>query len=227
VSWKIESEREMVNIFAIYKPLLGGVMRVAGVRPQMVEIEPGTVVHFWVGNEAKKKPKPAVVFLHGFGEDGIAIWQFQVLALARKYRVFVPDLLFFGRSLTDKSERSPEFQAECMAKGLRKLGVESCTLVGLSYGGTVGFKMAKMYPDLVESLVVTCSVMALTESLSGAALERIGFKSWPEYLLPDSGKGVELLFDVLTYKLPLSLIFFTNTVWRYIALIIKEVNLII
>lgn len=195
----------MVNIFAVYKPLLRGLMRLVGVRPQMVEIEPGTVVHFWVGNDNKNKqskPKPAVVFLHGFAADGVITWQSQVLALARKYRVYVPDLLFFGGSFTDKSERSPEFQAECMAKGLRKLGVERCTLVGLSYGGMVGFKMAEMYPDLVESMVVTCSVMALTESISGAALERIGFRSWSEYLLPDSVKGVELLFDIATFKLP-------------------------
>jgi hypothetical protein len=36
---------------------------------------------------------------------------------------------------------------------LRKLGVENCTLVGLSYGRIVGFKMAEMFPDLVVSFV--------------------------------------------------------------------------
>jgi pimeloyl-ACP methyl ester carboxylesterase len=64
-----------------------------------------------------------------------------------------------------------------MAKGMRKLGVERCTLVGHSYGGTIGFKMVEMYLDLAESLVVTCSVTALTQSLSSSALERFGFKS--------------------------------------------------
>ena len=55
----------------------------------------------------------AVVFIHGFADDGIITWQSQVLALARKYKVYVPDLLFFGGSITDRSERSPEFQAKC------------------------------------------------------------------------------------------------------------------
>jgi pimeloyl-ACP methyl ester carboxylesterase len=196
----------MVNIFAVYKPLLRGLMSLAGVKPQMVEIEPGTAMHFWVGNDVAKnkqtETKSAVVFLHGFAADGIITWQFQVLALARNYRVYVPDLLFFGGSLTDKSDRSPEFQAECLAKGLRKLGVERCTLVGFSYGGMVGFKMAQMFPELVESMVVTGSVMALTESVSCAALERIGFNSWSEFLLPNSAKGVELLYEIATYKLP-------------------------
>ncbi|KAJ6368671.1 hypothetical protein OIU78_001114 [Salix suchowensis] len=117
----------------------------------------------------------------------------EVLALANKYAVYVPDLLFFGDSTTDKSERSPAFQAECMAKCLRKLGVEKCTLVGLSYGGMVGFKMAEMYPNLVDSMVITCSVMALTESITRDGLQRIGFPSWAQYLIPETVEGVKTL----------------------------------
>ena len=220
----------MVNIFAVYKPLLRGLMSLAGVKPQMVEIEPGTAMHFWVGNDVARnkqtKTKPAVVFLHGFAADGIITWQFQVLALARNYRVYVPDLLFFGGSRTDKSDRSPEFQAECLAKGLRKLGVERCTLVGFSYGGMVGFKMAQMFPELVESMVVTGSVMALTESVSCEALERIGFNSWSEFLLPNSAKGVELLYGIATYKLPkIPNFFYKNYLEVYIDLSLTLLSL--
>ncbi|PRQ23730.1 putative triacylglycerol lipase [Rosa chinensis] len=193
----------MGNIFAIYKPILHGLMKLAGVRPQTLEIEPGTVMNFWVPTETNsKKSKPAVVFLHGFAVDGIITWQFQVLSLARYYAVYVPDLIFFGGSITDKPDRSPEFQAECVAKGLRKLGVERCTLVGLSYGGMVGFKMAELYPDLVEAFVVTSSVMALNKSVSDAGLGRIGFSRWSDYLLPDSVKGVRDLFEIAAYKFP-------------------------
>nr|POE67554.1 putative fbd-associated f-box protein [Quercus suber] len=199
----------MVNIFGVYKPLLRWLMKLVVMRPQTVEIKPGTVMNFWVPNETPNKSKnsnnnKAVVFIHGFAADGIITWQSQVLALARKYKVYVPDLLFFGGSITDRSERSPEFQAECVAKGLKKPSVERCTLVGLSYGGMVGFKMAEMYPDLVESMVLTCSAMALTKSISDAALERIGFKSWSDYTLPDSVQGVKILFDIATFKLPFS-----------------------
>ena len=105
--------------------------------------------------------------------------------------------------MTDKAERSVEFQAQCVAKGLMKLGVEKCTLVGLSYGGMVGFKMAELYPSLVESMVVSSSVMALTESISRDSLKRIGtFSSWSEYLIPDTVEGVKTLFDIGTYKFP-------------------------
>ncbi|KAK9942493.1 hypothetical protein M0R45_008157 [Rubus argutus] len=165
----------MGNIFAVYKPILHSLMKLAGVRPQTIEIEPGTVMNFWVPTETdpSKKSKPAVVFLHGFAVDGIITWQFQVLSLARNYAIYVPDLLFFGGSITDKTDRSPEFQAECVAKGLRKLGVKRCTLVGLSY----------------------------TEACN-AGLERIGFSRWSDYLLPDSVKGVRNMFEIAAYKFP-------------------------
>uniref|UniRef100_A0A6N2KRK1 Uncharacterized protein n=1 Tax=Salix viminalis TaxID=40686 RepID=A0A6N2KRK1_SALVM len=35
---------------------------------------------------------------------------------------------------------------------------------GLSYGGIVCFKTAEMFPDSVESMVVGCTVMGMTES---------------------------------------------------------------
>lgn len=190
----------MVNIITIYKLLLPGLLKLVGMAQKTIEIEPGTILNIWVPK--KTTGKHAVVFLHAFGFDGILTWQFQVLALAKTYAVYVPDFLFFGGSVTDRPERTVSFQAECMAKGLRKLGVEKCTLVGLSYGGMVGFKMAEMYPDLIESMVVTCSVMGLTESVSNAALERIGFDSWVDFLLPKTADALKVQLDIGCYKLP-------------------------
>ncbi|XVE93634.1 hypothetical protein REPUB_Repub01dG0211000 [Reevesia pubescens] len=197
----------MVNTLKIYnKALLQGLMKLAGVRPQTIEIESGIIMNFWVPNEtttnkfkAHNESKNNEASL--FWSSSMASVQ-MVLALAKHYSVYVPDLLFFGDSVTDKSERSVEFQAECMVKGLKKLGVEKCTLVGFSYGGIVGFKMAEMHPHLVESMVVTGSVMALTNSISIAALQRIGFSSWADYLLPDSVKGLKMLLKLGSYKLP-------------------------
>ncbi|CAK9149666.1 unnamed protein product [Ilex paraguariensis] len=205
----------MVNVFTVAKPLLQGLMKLAGMTPKLVEIEPGTLMNFWVPNETiqrnqnqnqnhtnHKTNKPAVVLVHGFFGDGVITWLFQVLALTGRYAVYVPDLLFFGGSTTDSHHRSTVFQAECLAKGLRKLGVESCTLVGFSYGGIIGFKLAKLDPDLVESLVVSATVVELTESISRASLQKIGFSQWSELLLPETVEGVKAMLTVGTHKLP-------------------------
>ncbi|KAJ4851474.1 hypothetical protein Tsubulata_014145 [Turnera subulata] len=205
----------MVNLVAAQKPLMNGLMKMAGVQPHAVEIEAGTIMNFWVPNETINKPKkgdktnavtltkpnkPVVVLVHGFAAEGIVTWQFQVGALSKKYSVYVPDLLFFGGSITDKADRSPTFQAETLVKGLKKVGVDKCVIVGFSYGGMVAFKMAELYPDLVQAMVVSGSILAMTDSLSEATLNELGFNSSSELLLPNSVKGCKALLSVATYK---------------------------
>lgn len=99
----------MGNIFVILKPIIHGAMKAAGMTSQLVEIEPGTTMHFWVPN-SKLPNKPPVVFVHGFAANGIITWLFQVLSLTSDFAVYVPDLLFFGDSITDRPERSTSFQ---------------------------------------------------------------------------------------------------------------------
>lgn len=211
----------MVNLFGALNPLLGALMKLYGVSAQPVEIEPGTVINFWaptaaVENYKKNKAKatklsqkPAVVLIHGFGGTGALMWWFQIAALSGEYEVYVPDLLFFGGSVTDEPQRSSEFQARCMSKGLKLLGVDRCTVVGCSYGGMVGSKMAESDPDLVECLVLSNSNVGLPQSHSKAALKRVGSESWVEFLLPNSVEGLKVLLGGLVYWLP----WFPN--WAY------------
>ncbi|KAL6347848.1 hypothetical protein AAG906_037577 [Vitis piasezkii] len=172
----------MVNIVTLQKSLVQILMKFNGVEPKKVEIEPGTVMNFWAPAKQKNEEtqKPNVVLVHGFGVDGILTWMFQVLALKSHYSIY----------------------AECLETGLRKLGVERCVVVGLSYGGMIGFKMAELYPDLVESMVVSGSVEALTESLSNRRLKRLGFRRWSECLMPTTVEGVKDMFRVGTHWLP-------------------------
>ncbi|XP_019154539.1 PREDICTED: epoxide hydrolase 3-like isoform X2 [Ipomoea nil] len=217
----------MVNFVEAQKSLLHFVMKMAGVIPHAVEIQPGTVMNIWVpigtiktpkkrnklattiptsnagvvvtSSDAAKPSKPVVVLLHGFAGEGILTWQFQVGWL-KKYAIYVPDLLFFGGSVTDSADRSPAFQAECLAKGLRKLGVEKCTVVGFSYGGMVAFKMAELFPELVEALVVSGAIMATTDDIITHMVNSLGFSTSSDMLLPTSVKGLKALFKVATYR---------------------------
>ncbi|WOG84701.1 hypothetical protein DCAR_0103885 [Daucus carota subsp. sativus] len=197
----------MVKVFAVAKPLLNLQMKCYGMTSQIIEIEPGTKIKMLVPtaltkNNPKVTSKPAVMFLQGFATDGTFSWLSQVTAFASEYSVFVPDLLFFGGSMTDKPDRSLEFQAECLVKALRKFGVEKCSVVGLSYGATVGFKMAKLYPDLVDCVVASGTVVDLTESTSEACLKRMGYSSWSEFLMPESVKDLKAFLAMTNHKPP-------------------------
>lgn len=203
----------MVNLVEAQKPLVHGLMKMAGVVPYTLEIEPGTKMNFWVPKETLKKKsdaekptkptkptKPAILLIHGFAGEGIVTWQFQVGALSKKYSVYIPDLLFFGGSYSDNSDRSPAFQAECLVKGLRLLGVDKFVAVGFSYGGMVAFKIAEAYPDMVRAMVVSGSILAMTDTINEASLNRLGFSSSKDLLLPTSVKGLKALFTIAVHK---------------------------
>ena len=211
----------MVNLVEAQKPLLHFLIKWAGLRQHTVDVDgAGTVLTFWVpkdkvpGNNSTVAPeekqsetsksqgvrRPSVVLVHGFAAEGIVTWQFQVGALAKHYDVYIPDLLYFGGSTSPSTDRSPGFQAECLVAALGKLGVERCTVVGFSYGGMVAFKMAESRPDLVRSLVVSGSVVAMTDSISDATLERIGVRSSAELLLPESVKGLKALLSIAAHR---------------------------
>ncbi|XP_024030379.1 uncharacterized protein LOC21401523 [Morus notabilis] len=196
---KKTKKKKMVNIFVcLVNPLLHAAMNLLGLKRQKLEIEQGTIMNFWVS--AKTLDKPVLVLLHGFAANGVVTWMFQIPALTREFSVFVPDFLFFGDSFSESGKRSPEFQAECLAKGLKLLGVERCVVVAFSYGGFVGFKLAELWPELVRHLVVSGSVVGLTQSLSNERLPRIGFKSWSELLVPKTVEDLKRLFFVVTQK---------------------------
>lgn len=202
----------MGNIFVVLTPLLHGLVKLAGLTPETIEIEPGTKMNIWVPKEILTKNdgktlyvppnKPAILLLHAFALDGIFTWFLQVFALTRDYSVYVPDFLFFGGSITDRMERSARFQAEFVAKGLGKLRVEKVTLVGLSYGGMVAFQMAKLYPNLVKSMVVSSTVIEMTESISLDSYKKLGLSSWSDLLMPTTVDGLKHMFSIGFHKLP-------------------------
>lgn len=107
--------------------------------------------------------KPNLVLVHGFGIN--SKWQFilQISQLTRDFNVYIPDLLFFGDSYSSISDRTVKFQAKCVCDGLKKIGVEKFSVYAISYGGYVGYRMAEVYDDMVEKLVIVSSGIVYTE----------------------------------------------------------------
>ncbi|XP_062217536.1 uncharacterized protein LOC133917678 [Phragmites australis] len=218
----------MVNFIEAQKPLLSWLMKMAGLRPIEVELEPGTNMHFWApkhhvgkkgttisplepaatgakkpGRKGRKKnpeSRPNVVLIHGFAAEGNITWQFNFGVLVSRYNVYIPDLMFFGKSSTSSGDRSPDYQAECVAGALARLGVVRCDVVGFSYGGMVAFKLAEARPELVRSLCVSGSVVAMTDAVNRETMERLGVGSSAELLMPETLKGLKALLSISMYK---------------------------
>ncbi|WOH11595.1 hypothetical protein DCAR_0831085 [Daucus carota subsp. sativus] len=135
----------------------------AGLKSVTTGFTDGTTMHCWVPKNYDQS-KPNLLLLHGFGAN--AMWQYGELLrhFIPQFNVYVPDLLFFGGSYTKLHERTETFQATCMKRLMDMHGVDKLSLVGTSYGGFVGYRMAVQFPKMVEKLVLCCTGVCLEEN---------------------------------------------------------------
>ncbi|KAK8445785.1 hypothetical protein SEVIR_9G385100v4 [Setaria viridis] len=157
----------------------------AGLRPFSVRLPSpagtSTVVHLWAPPRPVRRP---VLLLHGFGAS--ATWQWAPYLrslLAAGLDPIVPDLLFFGASWSTLPDRSETFQARTIKAAMDGMGVRRFAVVGVSYGGFVGYRMAAMYPEAVERVVLVSSGVCLEEKDLAAGL----------FPVADVGEAAELL----------------------------------
>lgn len=96
---------------------------------------------------------PALVLLHGLGAS-LETWSLNIEPLGETFRVFAPDVLYFGKSA--KPQHAPshaEFTAFVTAF-MDTLNLPRATLVGNSMGGAIAAQIAITAPERVERLIL-------------------------------------------------------------------------
>jgi pimeloyl-ACP methyl ester carboxylesterase len=93
-----------------------------------------------------------LVLLHGFPLHR-GVWEDSAKILAGRFRVIVPDLRGFGRTISEKPF-TMESLADDVHQLLAALGATPCVLGGLSMGGYVAQAFAKKYPADLAGLVL-------------------------------------------------------------------------
>ena len=100
---------------------------------------------------------PAVVMLHGGGPGatGVSNYSRNIDALAQHFRVIVPDMPGYGRSVKGVDQADPFGYLADMIRGLLdELGVDTAHLIGNSYGGAAALRLALDTPHRVGKLVL-------------------------------------------------------------------------
>ena len=106
---------------------------------------------------AEKGTGPAVVLLHGGGPgaSGVSNYSRNIEALAAHYRVIVPDMPGYGKSVKGVDQNDPFGYLADMIRGLLdELGIGTAHLVGNSYGGAAALRLALDTPHRVDKLVL-------------------------------------------------------------------------
>lgn len=104
---------------------------------------------------------PVLVMLHGGGPgaSGVSNYHQNLPALAKHFRVVMPDQPGFGDSyrptVDDLAERSiTEITVDALHQALDALGIDTFHLLGNSLGGAAAIAMAQTRPERVTGLVL-------------------------------------------------------------------------
>lgn len=101
--------------------------------------------------------------LHGQGEpllvlNGIfmncASWASLAPSLSPSHRLILVDLLDQGSSARMTGDYGQALQGEMVNSLLKHLSIESCNILGISYGGQVAIRVAAAHPQLVKRLIL-------------------------------------------------------------------------
>jgi len=153
-----------------------------------------------------------VLMLHGGGPGaaGVANYSRNIEALARHFRVLVPDMPGYGKSSKGVNRSDPFGDlAESMLDLLDALKIERAHVVGNSYGGACGLRMALDRPKRVGALVLmgpgginttrglpTAGLNSLLNYYGGSGPSRAKLASFiREYLVADGSRVPESVID--------------------------------
>lgn len=93
---------------------------------------------------------PALLLIHGFPLSR-KIWQPQLEALSKGFRVIAPDLRGFGDSDAPDGPYSMDLFADDLVGLLDQLGIEQAVVCGMSMGGYVLMNLLDRYPARVRA----------------------------------------------------------------------------
>jgi len=170
----------------------------AGLQAADVSLD-GAQVRYW---DSGQRDRQTVLLIHGFGASAIWQWHHQATALAKNYRVVVPDLLWFGGS-TSPDRFAIDDQVAMLAALLDHLKIERAHVVGISYGGLVALELAGQQPQRVTHVVIADSPgHVYTWTDYRVLCTRFGVMDFGEVLVPEDEVGVERLLDLAYHDAP-------------------------
>lgn len=94
-----------------------------------------------------------VLLLHGFPEFWYS-WRYQIPALARHFKVVVPDL----RGYNDSEKPSNGYDLDTLSADIRSLienlGYDRAHIVGHDWGGAIAWNLAQKFPQYLDRLAL-------------------------------------------------------------------------
>jgi pimeloyl-ACP methyl ester carboxylesterase len=95
---------------------------------------------------------PPLLLVHGFMTSSYS-WRYAIEPLARRFTLYMPDLVGSGRSAKPDANYGPDALAESIGATIDALGIRGCKTIGNSLGGYLCMRLAMRDPGAMASLV--------------------------------------------------------------------------
>ncbi|KAM0953046.1 putative triacylglycerol lipase [Dioscorea sansibarensis] len=159
------------------------------------------IIHIWIPAE-RRHSLPPLVLIHGFGANAKWQWDRQIGPLSRFFDLYIPDLIHFGGSRSEGKDFSVGFQSRCLAAALKQLGVYKYSVVGISYGGYVAYRLAADAGlAVVDRVVIMTAGIGATAEETKALVEKEK-RDVSEILLPQKPEDLMALMRRSMYRPP-------------------------
>jgi pimeloyl-ACP methyl ester carboxylesterase len=146
--------------------------------------------------------KPVLLLLQAFTAESKFTWRRQVKELSKKYRLLLPNLLYFGGSTNSSPDYSVNEQVNAIDKLIQHLNIKSLFLCGASYGGIVAMELALLKTQLVKKLIlIGVPIKYLTDDDRKPVYERFNVKGKLQLLVPENHQQAKKLLQI-AYKNP-------------------------
>ncbi|MCB9643177.1 MAG: alpha/beta hydrolase [Myxococcales bacterium] len=187
------------NMIKLHQDHVVNSLRSEGIQSHTISLTSGKMRYFSGGNGFP------IVFIHGFGGNASQTWRTQMVHFSKSYRVFAPDIYWFGESQPNNKQvvGTPADQADAIAELLDRHGIAKAHVVGVSFGGYISLAFAIRHPQKVERLVAVDSAgieptTAEREKMMKAFAYAKG--SLADLLIPKSTQDLEKFLSKVFYK---------------------------
>jgi|TARA_B110000977_G_scaffold197853_1_gene281441 pimeloyl-ACP methyl ester carboxylesterase len=113
-----------------------------------------------------------VVLVHGLGLNQ-AMWQWQLPALKKGYRVITYDLLGHGDSAKPSGPYHMVQMVDQLCQLIDDLGISRCALIGFSLGGLIVQAFTLAHPDRISALAILHAAHGRTPDQRASILHRV------------------------------------------------------
>ncbi|XOV67414.1 MAG: alpha/beta fold hydrolase [Fluviicola sp.] len=179
------------STYKIAERHLNGKMRSADLSLHYETVASGATIEYW---DSADSTKPALLLVHGFGATTKYQWYKQVKLLSKKYRVIAPNLNYFGQTIPNEPNYTVAGQVETLEALLDHLNIDTCTLIGVSYGGLVSAEFAQKSDRTVSEMVLFDTPTKFADSSDISKVKTyFDVPSIEELFVPSSPDGLNKL----------------------------------